>query len=107
MEIKHFRRLGKKDGKRAVCREPLLPLACTMADACNGLSLSFCFLQPGGRLWGKLQCGRTTCGHGLLGCSALMNWLPRHFKSTCVFVTDQMGIIDIVGLNVLMERYKL
>lgn len=90
-----------------MCRELLPPLACTVADACTGSSLSFQPLQPGGGLWDKLQSCRVMCGHGLLGCSALMNWLLRHFKSTCVFVIDKMGIIEVVGLNVLMEIYKL
>lgn len=64
-------------------------------------------LQLGDGLWDKLQHGRTTCGHGLLGCSALMNCLSRHFKSTCVFVIDKVGVVDVAGLNVLMERRKL
>lgn len=41
----------------------------------------------------------TTCGHGLLGCSALMHRLSRHFKN-CVFVIDEMDVVDVVGWNV-------
>lgn len=105
--MKHFRRSGKRVGKCAVCGELLPALACTVAGVCTAPSSSFQPLQPGAGLWDEPQRGRTMCGHGLLGCSALMNWFSRHSKSTCVFVRDKMGVIDVVGFNVLMRRYKL